>query len=250
MRKTLLIAASAMAASIISSQAGVYSQNIVGYVNNPLGAGFSLQANPLDNGIGNNLTNLINDTTGTYDGSFIYVWQGTSYKIYQFDSSQPTLVANATDSGPLPGPALPPGTAWFFNSDAPSNTVTYVGTVSVQAAATGSQAVGTTSNTISGSQILSLVSSVLPIGGGVQSVLQLSNTAPNYVLDGSFVYIPNINAAGTLLGYNIVQYDHTFPSGFANATDSAGVAEPQIPVGTGFFFNNQTGGAVVWVQSL
>ena len=35
MRKTLLIAAAALASSVISSQAGVYSQNIVGYVNVP-----------------------------------------------------------------------------------------------------------------------------------------------------------------------------------------------------------------------
>ena len=33
MRKTLLIAAAALASSVISSQAGVYSQNIVGYAN-------------------------------------------------------------------------------------------------------------------------------------------------------------------------------------------------------------------------
>ena len=33
MKKTLLIAAAALAASVISSQAQVYSQNIVGYAN-------------------------------------------------------------------------------------------------------------------------------------------------------------------------------------------------------------------------
>ena len=34
MRKTLLIAAAALAGSIISSQAQVYSQNVVGYLEN------------------------------------------------------------------------------------------------------------------------------------------------------------------------------------------------------------------------
>jgi hypothetical protein len=245
--KTLLIAtAAALAAGIISSQAQVYSQNIVGYVNNPINTGFSLQATPLDNGAGNSLTNLINNSGGTYDGTFVYVWGGAGYTIYQFDSSMPTGLANATDTSPLPSPSLPPGISWFVNSSASSNTITYVGTV-VAANPQGSQTVGRSTNVISGSQTLSLVASKIPVAGGITSTLQLTNTAG--ALDGSFVYTPKINGSGTFLGYNIVQFDSSMPTGFANSTDTAQAPEPVIPIASGFFFNNQSGGNVNWIQS-
>src|ERR1700735_5475995 len=63
--KTLLIAAAALAAGVMSSQAqGVYSQNIVGYVNVPLVAGYNLVANQLDlDGTGTN--NSIYTVVGT-----------------------------------------------------------------------------------------------------------------------------------------------------------------------------------------
>ncbi len=55
--KTLLIAAAALAAGVISSQAQVYSANIVGYANVVCPAStLVLLANPLDNG-----TNTAND---------------------------------------------------------------------------------------------------------------------------------------------------------------------------------------------
>ena len=60
MKKTLLMAAAALAAGIITSQAQpVYSQNIVGYVNQTFVSGYVNVANPLDNGGGNSLTNII-----------------------------------------------------------------------------------------------------------------------------------------------------------------------------------------------
>ncbi len=58
--KTLLIAAAALAATVISSEAQVYSANVVGYVNVVLQGGYNLEANPFDDGNGNHLTNLIN----------------------------------------------------------------------------------------------------------------------------------------------------------------------------------------------
>jgi hypothetical protein len=245
--KTLLIAtAAALAAGIISSQAQVYSQNIVGYVNNPFNSGYSSQANPLDNGAGNSLTNLINNTGGTYDGTFVYVWGGNSYTIYQFDSSQSTGIANANDSAALPSPSLPPGISWFVNNAAASNNITYVGTVSVDAPPTGSQVVGTSTNVISGSHAYTLAGSRIPVGGGISSVLQLTNTAG--ALDGTFIYVPNISANGTFLGYSISQFDSSQSTGFANANDSASVPEPQIKVASGFFINNQSGGPITWVQ--
>ncbi len=57
MKKTLLIAAAALVAGVVSSEAQVYSANIVGYVNVTCPAGAQvLVSNPLDDG-----TNQAND---------------------------------------------------------------------------------------------------------------------------------------------------------------------------------------------
>jgi hypothetical protein len=57
--KTLLIAAAALAVGIISSEAQVYSQNVVGYINITVPAGkFALIANQLDTG-SNTIDNVI-----------------------------------------------------------------------------------------------------------------------------------------------------------------------------------------------
>jgi hypothetical protein len=158
----------------------------------------------------------------------------------------PTGIANSTDTSALPSPSLPPGTAWFVNNSAASNTITYVGTVVVGGPGAGT--VGIATNSITSAHVLTFASSIFPIGGGITSVLQLTNNAG--ALDGSFVYVANINAAGTFLGYQISQFDSSQTTGFANSTDTSAVAEPTIPVAGGFYFNNQTGGTVNWVQSL
>jgi hypothetical protein len=89
---------------------------------------------------------------------------------------------------------------------------------------------------------------VLPIGGGISSVLGLTNSAG--ALDGTYLYLPIITAGGSFTGYNIVQFDSSQTTGFANATDSGAVAEPVIPVGGSFLLNNQSGAPITWVQSI
>jgi hypothetical protein len=76
MKKTLLIAAAALVAGVISSDAQVYSANIVGYVNAVIPANtLVLVANPLDDGtdtvtsLGANLPNK----------SQVQIWNGTGY---------------------------------------------------------------------------------------------------------------------------------------------------------------------------
>jgi len=250
MRKTLLIAAAALASSIISSQAQVYSQNIVGYVNSPILPGFNNLANPLDasdaSGINNAITNTVNVFSGNYDGSPLYIWNGHGYNIVTLDSTWPTGVGNAADSAAVAPPVLGPGVAWFLNNTTGvGQTNTFVGTVHVDAAATGAQTVGQTTNTIvTGFQFYA---SKLPIGGGLASVLQLP--ASSSLLDGSPVYLPNI-VGGSVHGFTILTIDSTWATGFGNAADSAQAAEPSVSVGTGLLINNTTGSAVQWVQAL
>ena len=135
MKKTLLTIAAALAASVISSQAQVYSQNIVGYVNTPLPAGFSTIANPLDNSTGSSATNLFDTTSGGNDGSVLLTWTGTTFAQFVFDSSKSS---GFTDNGgvvTLAAPTLAPGRGFFFNNQAPLFTNTFVGTVHVDGAA-------------------------------------------------------------------------------------------------------------------
>jgi len=266
--KTLLIAAAALAAGVISSQAQVYSQNIVGYVNSAMGGGYVNVAVPLDLSNGNSLTNIFqnpvaggnggpNGGSGPLDFTTVLVWSGTGYTTYTLDTDFPSGIANATDTAQVtPVPVVNPGTLVFWNnSTGVALTNTAVGTVHVDAAAAGSQTVGTTTNILHLG--LNFVSSKLPIAGGVSTVLGLTNNVPGGnggpnggtgPLDFSTLLIPNISAGGVFLGYNVITIDSDFSTGFANATDTASVPEPTIPVGTGFIVNDTTS-VYTWIQS-
>ena len=127
--KTLLIAAAALAAGVITSQAQpVYSQNVVGYVNQviPGNGAQSLIVNPLQN-----TTNGVEQIlTGLQGGENILLWSGSGYYIYNFN---PGLQANdgtpsdwidlggnipgdVNDQGTLfaPDPQISIGQAFFY----------------------------------------------------------------------------------------------------------------------------------------
>jgi len=261
--KTLLIAAAALAVGVISSQAQpVYSQNIVGYVNSSIAAGFTALNTPLDVAGGNSLTNIlqnpqdnnVNDQNygnGIFDGDYVYIWNGTGFTRYTIDSGWTTGVGNAGDTAAVTGPTINAGTLYYFVHNVTNSvTNTFVGTVHVDGAATGTQIAGVNTNTLpSGFQF---VASKLPIGGGISSVLGLTNWIydattdggnsqldGNGVIDGAKLYFPNINPAnGVFLGYNIYTFDSGWSTGFGNAGDTAQVAEPQVQVGVGFVFDN------------
>jgi hypothetical protein len=110
--KTLAIAAATLAVGAITSQAQVYSQNIVGYINQvcPLNT-LVLAANPLDNG-----TNDLNSLLGALPSkSTVQVWNGAGYT---------TITKGAT----WPAQTIPVGTGFFIKSAA-LITNTYTGTV-------------------------------------------------------------------------------------------------------------------------
>jgi hypothetical protein len=239
--KALLIAAAAMAAGVVTSQAQVYSQNIVGYINLPAPANYSVQAVQLDISGGNSLTNIIQNPTGALDGSGVFVWGGTTYNEYILDS---TLggTADPSDSYYVPAPTLPAGTPFLFNNQAAAFTNTYVGQVHI---GSGTYP-GTSTNSIP-SSILTFTAAVIPVGGGVSSVLQFTNSAG--ALDGNYIFIPIISG-GVETGFNQYTFDSGFTTGFGDPSDSFQVAEPQIPVGGGFFYGNQSGTPYTWVQSL
>jgi hypothetical protein len=248
MKKTLLIAAAALAAGVISSQAQVYSQNIVGYVNQVVPVNFSVINNPLDNSVGNAATNLFDCFSGNNDGTILYYWNGTGFTQVAFASGSPSGFVNAATAAVVPTPILNPGTGYYINNQNFAFTNTFVGTVHVDGAGVSTNVVGVTTNSIGTLHTYVFISSKLPVGGGISSALGLSNDS-NGDLDGSIVYIPNIGVDGQVHGYNQVAYSSGSPSGFVNAATAAVVPEPQIPVGGGFLFNNQSGGTWNWIQS-
>lgn len=128
--KTLLIAAAALVAGVISSEAQVYSANIVGYVNVPLAgaAAYTLVATPLDDGNGNQSTNLLN---GMPVGTSVTTWNGAGY-------NPPISLTAGGWSGSV---SLPPGTAYFVKNgkaSSPAYTNVFVGTVGAVGLTTGS----------------------------------------------------------------------------------------------------------------
>jgi hypothetical protein len=140
---------------------------------------------------------------------------------------------------------LNPGVGFLLNNQNASNTVTFVGTVAVGGPGPGS--VGLATNNFPSSPTISLASSVLPIGGGISSVLQLSNAGG--VIDGCVILIPNI-VGGTVHGYAQTAFDSGSGTGFSNPANGNPLPEPVISVGQSFLFNNQAGTPVSWVQSL
>jgi len=245
MKKTLLIAAAALAAGVISSQAqAVYSANIVGYVNKPVPSGYVAISNPLDNAGGNSLTNVIPGIlTGQYDNSYVYVWSGTTYTTYYCDSGQGGL-NDSGDNGVVASPILNPGTTIFINNAQASNNIVFAGTVHVDGSGSSTNVIGVTTNTYSGEVF---IASKLPVAGGINTGLGLPTSTG--ALDQSYIYVPNIDNSGVLHGFTTYYVDSGVGgTGIADAGDNFEVhPEPTIPVGSGFFIN--TPGTFSWTQS-
>jgi hypothetical protein len=123
--KTLLIAAAALAAGVMSSQAqGVYSQNIVGYINVPLSAGYTLVANQLDvDGTGTNNSIYTSVGTNLPTGSQIFAWNGTTFNQSKLLASGKWSANNSFFTN-----AVNPGSGIFIDVPTATN-ITLVGTV-------------------------------------------------------------------------------------------------------------------------
>jgi hypothetical protein len=133
MRKTLLIAGAALAASIISIQAQtVYSQNVVGYINQTIPAGSFLpvggslingsDVNQTNGNINTTITNgLVSDVNGPPTGSntTVYVWDSVHGGVATFSYFNAADATYWQQGGPG-GPAYPAG---FY--DINGNALTY-----------------------------------------------------------------------------------------------------------------------------
>jgi hypothetical protein len=169
--KTLLIAAAALAVGVISSEAQVYSQNVVGYANITCpGSQFALIGNQLDTG-SNTVNNVLNNglvSNGGPNGTTISIWNGSSFATWYYYSP--------ADASPSPGGfydgsgtiyctnTLGMSQAIFLHNFASTNlTVTLVGNVTQ----------GTNTYTVTPG--LNFYSEPIPLGG-----TSLDNTNVNF----------------------------------------------------------------------
>jgi hypothetical protein len=235
MKKTLLIAAAALAASVISSEAQVYSQNIVGYANLACPTGGKSYAFTCQFSVGS--SNGVNEVfgTGLPTGTKVLTWNGINdFDIALYDNTDP----NGDGSGPWfqnddatvlsPLPKLTPGKAFFLVPPSPV-TNTFVGTVAIN---TG------TSNVLS-----------MPIGGKsyfVGGVVPYAGSVTNGNSTGSGLNLNGLPTGSKILtwngvnDFNIALYDNTDPNGDGSGPwflndDATPIAPPSVTVGQGFF---------------
>lgn len=212
--KTLLLSAVALAAGFISANAQVYSVNVVGYVNVPLEGAqrYTLIANPLDDGNGNQISNLLATLPNK---STVTTWAGTVYN---------TAITKA--GGAWPAGSLPPGVGFFVRNgiaSSPALTNTFVGQVVV--APGGS------------------VTNALPIN------YTLAGSAIPFA--GDLTTDANLNLGGVLPNKSTITTWNKTGQIFNTASTKAGGTwgtPVNVTVGEGFFINAKSG--TNWVQTL
>lgn len=88
--KTLLVAVAALALSLATSQAQVYSANVVGYASVPLQSSVTyLLTCPFTVGVSNGANEVFNPPLP--DFSQLNIWNGGGYDTYFSDSTSPSL---------------------------------------------------------------------------------------------------------------------------------------------------------------
>ena len=254
--KTLLIAAAALVAGVISSQAQVYSQNIVGYYNVTVPTnGFALIGQQLNldntNGISTIFSSgLVSDPNGIKNTE-IYLWN-TSAQQYQtlfYYNSADAASDWSGSAGWYDGggnyyntPLVPGESAFLYNyGNTVSNlTVTLVGTVPQ------------TTNVYTIVQGYNLFSLATPISTNLVSELgNFSGTSDPNGINNDEIYLWNATAQQyqTLFYYNAADAssDWNGPAGFY---DGGGNYYPVAPsVGSGFFINHVVAGTEYWTNS-
>jgi len=222
------MAGAALALSLATSQAQVYSANIVGYANVVLAGNgeYTMVANPFDDGNGNQITNILNSALPKQ--SQVLIWDPIAgYSSFTKGGSPPAFSSSTN---------LTPGIGFFVRngsagSGAPPITNTFVGSVIV--------AVGAS------------VTNGVPLGYSLQGspIPYAGNLAINGSNDGD----PNMDFGGPLLKQaQILTWDPV--AGYSSVTK--GGSPPlwggtiAVGVGQGFFIFNKNGPVTNVVETL
>ena len=251
--KTLLLSAAVLlAAGITSSQAQVYSQNIVGYASVPtLSSGsYYMITVPFVVGASNGVNEVFGNTLPA--GTSIYTWSAASQKfsVAVYDNGDPINLGtsvvwyNQAESAALTTlPTVSPGQG-FFLRPAGAVTNTFAGTVAVNVGSSNLMALPS-----SGSYYL--VSSVVPYAGFVTNGNASGGGANlNGLPAGSAIY--QWNPATQKFGVTV--YDNGDPINLGtsvvwyNQAESAAVPCPTINVGDGFYL--RPAGVYTWTNGL
>lgn len=209
------------------AQSNVYSLNIVGYVNVPVPAGFSILANPLDDGLSD--TNVITTVLATNIVANSQVFTFTPSGGYNS-----TVESYFADFGWFPGTThLAPGTGFFFFSPTATN-ITFVGQISA----------GTYTNTLAANSF-NLVGSVVPeaLPPGVPGE---SSTLGVPVTANDVIYRYNSTAYAAEGGYDTITYFQGF-GWFDSVAGGGSTNGPTLNVGEGVFLFSTAGGN--WVEN-
>jgi hypothetical protein len=235
--KTLLIAAAVLAATVISSEAQVYSANIVGYASTVLpGSGAFTMINAPLQGTNNSVESLMPALDA---GDTVFIWTGAGYYSSTYFGGPDGFLSPPNDwidqnSVTTNSPVVALGQGFFYETGSGNQeTNTFSGTV-----------VLSNSVPLAGSGAFSLVASTAPISGSLES------TNFNLPLDaGDTVFIWTGN------GY----YSSTYfggPDGFLSPPNdwidqnSVTTNAPNVTVGQGFFYETGSGNAETWNQNL
>jgi len=225
--KTLLMAGAALALSLATSQAQVYSANIVGYANVVLAGNgeYTMVANPFDDGNGNQVTNIMSSALPKQ--TQVLIWDPIAG--YSSFTKGGTGAWNGNTN-------LTPGIGFFVRngsvgSGAPPVTNTFVGSVIV--------AVGAS------------VTNGVPLGYSLQG--SPIPYAGNLAIVGSNDGDPNMDFGGPLTKQaQILTWDPV--AGYSSATKGGGSvtwnATVAIGVGQGFFIYNKNGPVTNVVETL
>jgi hypothetical protein len=241
--KSLLIAAATLAAGIISSQAAVYSQNVVGYYNVTVPAGkFALLGNQLQNADGTNgLMNVFGNGSLVSQSTILYSWNGSSlvpYTFYSVADASPSPAGFYDGDGNLAPFNATNGIGYFFlNPSGSAVTMTVVGTV-IQ----GTNAV------------TSIPLGFSPHSASVPVVTNINNSSIGLAPDSASQNINYYHWNATSQGYDPVLTYYSAadaspsPAGWY---DGDGNMQPwSAPaVGDGFFINNSSGGVINWTNT-
>jgi hypothetical protein len=218
--KTLLLTAALTAAGAATSMAQVYSVNMVGYINLPIGAGYSIIANHLNSSPDNQVINLIPtppDTTAFYK----FNRSTGGYDILEYLDGNYEGITTMT---------LGPGEATFISTPS-AFTVTFVGEVQLASNLSIQQ----------GYQMLSsALPQSLPVEGAANDGVPAAPVGLGYVpVEGDTIYRYS-NSADQ---YEIDQFLDGAWEG------ASGGVSPTPQIGQGFFLSRSAATTTSWSRN-
>ena len=223
MKKTLLAVAASLAVGAISSQAApVYSQNIVGYVNQTLVGGFNMVVPPLS-ASGSNTMSAEAVFPCLASGDQLYIWKadGSGFNIAYFNGIGDWY--DGLSFAAIPVPSLKMGGGVYYQNNNAQVTNTYVGTVLL-----------TNSITLVGG--FTMTGSTPPVAGSAE-------TLGLPLVSGDQLYLWKTDGSGFTIAYF---------NGIGDWYDGlsfAAIPVPNVTVGYGFYYQNNNAPSV-WNQNL